>query len=148
MSKQISLEQVIDTITAVIGDSSNEIVVEQDFMEFDGNSVTVKYDRKFNLPVYGIEYEGQEFVFEDLNGIVSEEVKLVFEQGTKLNDLACNFRIVEIRRVRPFITEFVKENPAMYEILTGCLIRDFEEDQIDLGRLEEPKFYISLATLA
>ena len=145
MSKQISLEQVIDTITAVIGDSSNEIVVEQDFMEFDGNSVTVKYDRKFNLPVYGIEYEGQEFVFEDLIGIVSEEVKLVFEQGTKLNDLACNFRIVEIRRVRPFITELVKESPAMYEILTGRLIEDFEFGRLEL---EEPKFYISLATLA
>lgn len=148
MSKQISLEQVIDSITAIIGDSSNEIVVEQEFMEFDGNSVTVKYDRKFNLPVYEIEYEDQEFTFEDLNGIVSEEVKLIFEQGSKLNDLACNFRIAEIRRIRPFITELVKENPAMYEILTGCLIRDFEEDQIDLGRLEEPKFYISLATLA
>lgn len=148
MSKQISLEQVIDEIRVIIGDSSNEITVEQEFMQFDGNSVTVKYDRKFNLPVYGIEYEGQEFVFEDLNGIVSEEVKLVFEQGTKLNDLACSFRIAEIRRVRPFIAELVKENPAIYEILTGCLIRDFEEDQIDLGRLEEPKFYISLATLA
>ncbi len=148
MSKQISLEQVIDTISVMIHDSSNTITVEQDFMEFDGNSVTVKYDRKFHLPVYVIEYEDQEFTFEDLNGIVSEEVKLVFEQGTKLNDLACNFRIAEIRRVRPFITELVKENPAMYEILTSCLIRDFEEDQIDLGRLEEPKFYISLATLA
>ena len=145
MSKQISLEQVIDTITAIIGDSSTEIVVDQDFMEFDGNSVTVKYDRKFHLPVYVIEYEDQEFTFEDLNGIVSEEVKLVFEQGSKLNDLACNFRIASIRRVRPFITELVKENPAMYEILTGCLIEDFESDRIDL---EEPKFYISLATLA
>lgn len=145
MSKQVSLEQVIDTITAIIGDSSNEIKVEQDFMEFDGNSVTVKYDRKFHLPVYGIEHEDQEFVFEDLNGIVSEEVKLVFEQGTKLNDLACKFTIDEIRRVRPFITELVKENPAMYEILTGCLIEDFESGQIEL---EEPKFYISLATLA
>lgn len=148
MSKQISLEQVIDTISVTIHDSSDTITVEQDFMEFDGNSVTVKYDRKFHLPVYGIEYDDQEFVFEDLNGIVSEEVKLVFEQGSKLNDLACNFRIAEIRRVKPFITELVKENPAMYEILTGCLIRDFEEDRIDLGRLEEPKFYISLATLA
>lgn len=49
MSKQISLEQVIDTITAVIGDSSNEIVVDRDFMEFDGNSVTVKYDRRFHF---------------------------------------------------------------------------------------------------
>ena len=126
MSKQISLEQVIDSITAVIGDSSNEIVVEQDFMEFDGNSVTVRYDRRFNFPVYEIEYEGQEFAFEDLSGIVSEEVKLVFEQGSKLNDLACNFRIADIRRVRPFITELVKENPAMYEILTGRLIEDFE----------------------
>lgn len=145
MSKQISLEQVIDTITAVIGDSSNEIVVEQDFMEFDGNSVTVRYDRRFNFPVYEIEYEGQEFAFEDLSGIVSEEVKLVFEQGSKLNDLACNFRIADIRRVRPFITELVKENPAMYEILTGRLIEDFESGQIDL---EEPRFYISLATLA
>ena len=145
MSKQISLEQVIDTITAVIGDSSNEIIVEQEFMQFDGNSVTVKYDRKFNLPIYGIEQEDQEFVFEDLNGIVSEEVKLVFEQGAKLNDLACNFRIAEIRRVRPFITELVKENPAMYEILTGRLIEDFESGRIEL---EEPKFYISLATLA
>ena len=145
MSKQISLEQVIDTITAVIGDSSNEIVVEQEFMEFDGNSVTVKYDRKFHLPVYGIEHEDQEFVFEDLNGIVSEEVKLVFEQGTKLNDLACNFTIAEIRRVRPFITEPVKENPAMYEILTGRLIEDFESSRIEL---EEPKFHISLAILA
>ncbi len=145
MPKQISLEQVIDTITAIIGDSSNEVKVEQDFMEFDGNSVTVKYDRKFHLPVYGIEYEDQEFTFEDLNGIVSEEVKLVFEQGTKLNDLACNFRIAEIRRVRPFITELVKENPAMYEILTGNLIDDFESDRIEL---EDPKFYISLATLA
>ena len=126
MSKQISLEQVIDSITAVIGDSSNEIVVEQDFMEFDGNSVTVRYDRRFNFPVDEIEYEGQEFAFEDLSGIVSEEVKLVFEQGSKLNDLACNFRIADIRRVRPFITELVKENPAMYEILTGRLIEDFE----------------------
>ena len=148
MPKQITLEQVIDEIRVIIGDSSNEITVEQEFMQFDGNSVTVKYDRKFHLPVYGIEHEDQEFVFEDLNGVVSEEIKLVFEQGTKLNDLACSFRIAEIRRVRPFITELVKENPAMYEILTGCLIRDFEEDQIDLGRLEEPKFYISLATLA
>lgn len=145
MSKQISLEQVIDTITAVIGDSSNEIVVDQDFMEFDGNSVTVRYDRRFNFPVYEIEYEGQEFAFEDLSGIVSEEVKLVFEQGSKLNDLACNFRIADIRRVRPFITELVKENPAMYEILTGRLIEDFESGRIDL---EEPRFYISLATLA
>lgn len=145
MSKQISLEQVIDTITAIIGDSSNEITVEQEFMEFDGDSVTVKYDRKFHLPVYEIEYDDQEFVFEDLNGIVSEEVKLVFEQGSKLNDLACNFRIAEIRRVKPFITELVKENPAMYEILTGRLIEDFESGQIEL---EEPKFYISLATLA
>lgn len=145
MSKQINLEQVIDTITAIIGDSSNEITVEQEFMEFDGNSVTVKYDRKFHLPVYEIEYDDQEFVFEDLNGIVSEEVKLVFEQGSKLNDLACNFRIAEIRRVKPFITELVKENPAMYEILTGRLIEDFESGQIEL---EEPKFYISLATLA
>ena len=145
MSKQISLEQVIDTITAVIGDSSNEIVVEREFIEFDGNSVTVKYDRKFHLPVYEIEYEDQEFTFEDLNGIVSEEVKLVFEQGSKLNDLACNFRIAQIRRVRPFITELVKENPAMYEILTSRLIEDFESDRI---YLEEPKFYISLATLA
>ena len=145
MSKQISLEQVIDTITAIIGDSSTEIVVDQDFMEFDGNSVTVKYDRKFHLPVYATEYEDQQFTFEDLNGIVSEEVKLVFEQGTKLNDLACNFRIAEIRRVRPFITELVKENPAMYEILTGHLIEDFESGRIEL---EEPKFYISLATLS
>lgn len=145
MSKQINLEQVIDTITAIIGDSSNEITVEQEFMEFDGNSVTVKYDRKFHLPVYEIEYDDQEFVFEDLNGIVSEEVKLVFDQGSKLNDLACNFRIAEIRRVKPFITELVKENPAMYEILTGRLIEDFESGQIEL---EEPKFYISLATLA
>ena len=145
MSKQIRLEQVIDTISVTIHDSSDTITVEQDFMEFDGNSVTVKYDRKFHLPVYGIEYDDQEFVFEDLNGIVSEEVKLVFEQGTKLNDLACNFRIAEIRRVRPFITELVKENPAMYEILTECLIEDFESGRIDL---EEPKFYISLATLA
>lgn len=145
MSKQISLEQVIDTISVMIHDSSNTITVEQDFMEFDGNSVTVKYDRKFNLPVYVIEYEDQEFTFEDLNGIVSEEVKLVFEQGAKLNDLACNFRIAEIRRVKPFITELVKENPAMYEILTGNLIDDFESGRIEL---EEPKFYISLATLA
>lgn len=145
MSKQISLEQVIDTISVMIHDSSNTITVEQDFMEFDGNSVTVKYDRKFNLPVYEIEHEDQEFVFEDLNGIVSEEVKLVFEQGAKLNDLACNFRIAEIRRVKPFITELVKENPAMYEILTGRLIEDFESGRIEL---EEPKFYISLATLA
>ena len=145
MSKQIRLEQVIDEIHVIIGDSSNEIVVEQEFMEFDGNSVTVKYDRKFNLPVYVIEYEDQEFTFEDLNGIVSEEVKLVFEQGAKLNDLACNFRIAEIRRVKPFITELVKENPAMYEILTGRLIEDFESGRIEL---EEPKFYISLATLA
>ena len=145
MSKQISLEQVIDTILVMIHDSSNTITVEQDFMEFDGNSVTVKYDRKFHLPVYVIEYEDEEYGFEDLRGIVSEEVKLVFEQGTKLNDLACNFRIAEIRRVRPFITELVKENPAMYEILTGRLIEDFESGQIEL---EEPKFYISLATLA
>lgn len=145
MSKQISLEQVIDTISVMIHDSSNTITVEQDFMEFDGNSVTVKYDRKFHLPVYVIEYEDQEYGFEDLRGIVSEEVKLVFEQGTKLNDLACNFRIAEIRRVRPFITELVKENPAMYEILTGRLIEDFESGRIEL---EEPKFYISLATLA
>jgi hypothetical protein len=145
MSKQISLEQVIDTISVMIHDSSNTITVEQDFMEFDGNSVTVKYDRKFNLPVYVIEYEDQEFTFEDLNGIVSEEVKLVFEQGAKLNDLACNFRIAEIRRVKPFITELVKENPAMYEILTGNLIDDFESGRLEL---EDPKFYISLATLA
>ena len=145
MSKQISLEQVIDTISVMIHDSSNTIAVEQDFMEFDGNSVTVKYDRKFNLPVYVIEYEDQEFTFEDLNGIVSEEVKLVFEQGAKLNDLACKFTIAEIRRVRPFITELVKENPAMYEILTGRLIEDFESGRIEL---EEPKFYISLATLS
>lgn len=145
MSKQISLEQVIDTISVMIHDSSNTITVEQDFMEFDGNSVTVKYDRKFNLPVYEIEHEDQEFVFEDLNGIVSEEIKLVFEQGSKLNDLACNFRIAEIRRVRPFITELAKENPAMYEILTGRLIEDFESGRIEL---EEPKFCISLATLA
>lgn len=145
MSKQISLEQVIDTVSVMIHDSSNTITVEQDFMEFDGNSVTVKYDRKFNLPIYEIEHEDQEFVFEDLNGIVSEEVKLVFEQGSKLNDLACNFRIAEIRRVRPFITELVKENPAMYEILTGRLIEDFESGRIEL---EEPKFSISLATLA
>ena len=145
MSKQISLEQVIDTISVMIHDSSNTITVEQDFIEFDGNSVTVKYDRKFNLPVYVIEYEDQEFTFEDLNGIVSEEVKLVFEQGTKLNDLACKFTIDEIRRVKPFITELVKENPAMYEILTGRLIEDFESGRIEL---EEPKFCISLATLA
>ena len=145
MSKQISLEQVIDTITAIIGDSSTEIVIDQDSMEFDGNSVTVKYDRRFHLPVYVIEYDDQEFTFEDLNGIVSEEVKLVFEQGTKLNDLACKFTIAEIRRVRPFITEPVKENPAMYEILTGRLIEDFESGRLEL---EEPKFYISLATLA
>lgn len=145
MSKQISLEQAIDTITAIIGDSSNEIVVEQDCMEFDGNSVTVTYDRKFHLPVYVIEHEDQEFTFEDLNGVLSEEVKLVFEQGTKLNDLACNFRIAEIRRVRPFVTEQVKENPAIYEILTGRLIEDFESGRLEL---EEPKFYISLATLA
>ena len=145
MSKQIRLEQVIDTVSVMIHDSSNTITVEQDFMEFDGNSVTVKYDRKFHLPVYVIEHEDQEFVFEDLNGIVSEEVKLVFEQGSKLNDLACNFRISEIRRVKPFITELVKENPAMYEILTGNLIDDFESSRIEL---EEPKFYISLATLA
>lgn len=145
MSKQISLEQVIDTISVMIHDSSNTITVEQDFMEFDGNSATVKYDRKFHLPVYVIEYEDQEFTFEDLNGIVSEEVKLVFEQGSKLNDLACNFRIAEIRRVRPFITELVKENPAMYEILTGRLIEDFESGRLEL---EDPKFYISLATLA
>ena len=76
---------------------------------------------------------------------MSEEVKLVFEQGSRLNDLACNFRIAEIRRVKPFITELVKENPAMYEILTGRLIEDFESGRIEL---EEPKFYISLATLA
>lgn len=145
MSKQISLEQVIDMISVTIHDSSDTITVEQDFMEFDGNSVTVKYDRKFNLPVYVIEYDDRDFTFEDLNGIVSEEVKLVFEQGTKLNDLACKFTIAEIRRVRPFITELVKENPAMYEILTSRLIKDFESDRIDL---EEPKFYISLATLA
>ena len=145
MSKQISLEQVIDTITAVIGDSSNEITVEQDFMEFDGNSVTVKYDRRFNFPLYEIEHEGEEFAFEDLSGIVSEEVKLVFEQGSKLNDLACNFRIANIRRVRPFIDELVKENPAMYDILTDRLVVGFETDLI---YLEEPKFYISLATLA
>lgn len=145
MSKQISLEQVIDTISVMIHDSSNTITVEQDFMEFDGNSVTVKYDRKFHLAVYGIEHDDQEFVFEDLNGIVSEEVKLVFEQGTKLNDLACKFTIAEIRRVRPFITELVKENPTMYEILTGCLIEDFESGRLEL---EDPKFYISLATLA
>lgn len=145
MSKQTSLEQVIDTISVMIHDSSNTISVEQDFMEFDGNSVTVKYDRKFHLPVYEIEHDDREFTFEDLNGIVSEEVKLVFEQGTKLNDLACKFTIAEIRRVRPFITELVKENPAMYEILTGCLIEDFESGRIEL---EEPKFYISLATLS
>ena len=145
MSKQISLEQVIDTISVMIHDSSNTITVEQDSMEFDGNSVTVKYDRKFHLPVYVIEYDDRDFTFEDLTGIVSEEVKLVFEQGTKLNDLACNFRIAEIRRVRPFITELVKENPAMYEILAGRLIEDFESGQIEL---EEPKFYISLAALA
>jgi len=145
MSKQISLEQVIDTISVMIHDSSNTITVEQDFMEFDGNSVTVKYDRKFHLPVYVIEYEDEEYGFEDLNGIVSEEVKLVFERGTKLNDLACNFRIAEIRRVKPFITELVKENPAMYEILTGRLIEDFESGRLEL---EDPKFYISLATLA
>ena len=145
MSKQISLEQVIDTISVMIHDSSNAITVEQDFMEFDGNSVTVKYDRKFHLLVYVIEYEDEEYGFEDLRGIVSEEVKLVFEQGTKLNDLACKFTIAEIRRVKPFITELVKENPAMYEILTGRLIDDFESGRIEL---EEPKFYISLATLA
>lgn len=145
MSKQISLEQVIDTISVMIHDSSNTITVEQDSMEFDGNSVTVKYDRKFHLPAYVIEHEDQEFTFEDLNGIVSEEVKLVFEQGTKLNDLACKFTIAEIRRVRPFVTELVKENPAMYEILTGNLIDDFESGRLEL---EEPKFYISLATLA
>lgn len=145
MSKQISLEQVIDTISVMIHDSSNTITVEQDFMEFDGNSVTVRYDRKFYLPVYVIEYEDEEYSFEDLRGIVSEEVKLVFEQGTKLNDLACKFKIAEIRRVRPFITELVKENPAMYEVLTGRLIEDFESGRIEL---EEPKFYISLATLA
>lgn len=145
MSKQISLEQVIDEISVMIHDSSNTITVEQDFMEFDGNSVTVKYDRKFHLPVYVIEYEDEEYGFEDLNGIVSEEVELVFEQGTKLNDLACKFKIDEIRRVKPFITELVKENPAMYEILTGRLIEDFESGRIEL---EEPKLYISLATLA
>ena len=145
MSKQISSEQVIDTISVMIHDSSNTITVEQDFMEFEGSSVTVKYDRKFNLPIYEIEHEDQEFVFEDLNGIVSEEVKLVFEQGTKLNDLACKFTIAEIRRVRPFVTELVKENPAMYEILTGHLIEDFESGRIEL---EDPKFCISLATLA
>lgn len=145
MSKQIRLERVIDEIRVVIGDSSNEIAVEQEFMEFDGNSVTVKYDRRFNLPVYEIEYEDQEFTFEDLSGVVSEEVKLIFEQGSKLNDLACNFRIAEIRRVRPFITELVKENPAMYDILTDRLAAGFETGLIDL---EEPKFYISLATLA
>ena len=145
MSKQISLEQAIDTITAIIGDSSTEIVIDQDSMEFDGNAVTVKYDRKFNLTVYEIEYDDRDFTFEDLTGIVSEEVKLVFEQGSKLNDLACKFRIAEIRRVRPFITELVKENPAMYEILTGNLIDDFESGRLEL---EEPKFYIRLATLA
>ena len=145
MSKQISLEQVIDTITAIIGDSSNEIVVEQDFMEFDSNSVTVKYDRKFHFPVYQIVYDDEEFTFEDLQDIVSEEVKLVFEQGSKLNDLASNFRIADIRRVRPFITELVKENPAMYEILTDRLVVGFETGLIDM---EEPKFYVSLATLA
>lgn len=145
MSRQISLEQAIDTITAIIGDSSTEIVIDQDSMEFDGNAVTVRYDRKFNLPVYEIEYDDRDFTFEDLTGIVSEEVKLVFEQGTKLNDLACKFKIAEIRIVRPFITELVKENPTMYEILTGRLIEDFESGRIEL---EEPKFYISLATLA
>lgn len=145
MSKQISLEQVIDEIRVIIGDSSNEIVVEQDFMEFDGNSVTVKYDRKFHLPVYVIEYEDEEYGFEDLRGIVSEEVKLVFEQGTKLNYLACKFTIAEIRRVKPFIAELVKENPAMYEILTCNLIDDFEFGRLEL---EDPKFYIGLATLA
>ena len=145
MSKQVSLEQVVDSITAVIGDSSNEIVIDQDFMEFDGNSVTVKYDRKFHFPIYQIFYEDEEFTFEDLSGIVSEEVKLIFEQGSKLNDLACNFRIADIRRVRPFITELVKENPAVYEILSDRLVVGFETGLIDLG---EPKFYISLATLA
>lgn len=145
MSKQITLEQVIDEIRVIIGDSSNEITVEQDFMEFDGNSVTVKYDRKFHLPVYQIVYEDEEFTFEDLSGIVSEEVKLVFEQGSKLNDLACNFRIANIRRVRPFIDELVKENPVMYDILTDRLVVGFETDLI---YLEEPKFYISLAKLA
>ena len=145
MSKQVSLEQVVDSITAVIGDSSNEIVIDQDFMEFDGNSVTVKYDRKFHFPIYQIVYEDEEFTFEDLSGIVSEEVKLIFEQGSKLNDLACNFRIADIRRVRPFITELVKENPAVYEILSDRLVVGFETGLIDLG---EPKFYISLATLA
>ena len=145
MPKQISLEQVIDSIHVIIGDSSNETVVDQEYMEFDGNSVTVKYDRKFHLPVYEIEHDDQEFVFEDLRGIVSEEVKLVFEQGSKLNDLAYNFRISEIRRAKPFITEFVKENPAMYEILTSHLIDDFESGRIEL---EDQKFYISLATLA
>lgn len=107
--------------------------------------MTVKYDRKFHFPVYQIVYEGEEFTFEDLSGIVSEEVKLIFEQGSKLNDLACNFRIADIRRVRPFITELVKENPAMYEILTDSLVVGFETG---LLYLEEPKFYISLATLA
>ena len=145
MSKQISLEQVIDTISVMIHDSSNTITVERDFMEFDGISVPGIYDCKFHLSVSEIEHDDQEFTFEDLNGIVSEEVKLVFEQGTKLNDLACKFTIAEIRRVRPFITELVKENPAMYEVLTGRLIEDFESGRIEL---EEPKFYISLATLA
>ena len=145
MSKQIKLEQVIDEIRVIIGDSSNEITVEQEFMEFDGNSVTVRYDRRFNFPLYEIVHEDEEFTFEDLSGVVSEEVKLVFEQGSKLNDLACNFRVAGIRRVRPFITELVKENPAMYEILTGRLIEDFESGRLEL---EEPKFYISLATLA
>ena len=145
MSKQISLEQVIDTISVMIHDSSNTITVERDFMEFDGNSVIVRYDRKFHLPVYVIEYEDEEYGFEDLRGIVSEEVKLVFEQGTKLNDLACKFTIAEIRRVKPFITELVKENPAMYEILAGNLIDDFGSGRLEL---EDPKFYISLATLA
>ena len=56
MPKQIRLEQVIDEIHVIIGDSSNEIVVEQEFMEFDGNSVTVKYDRKFNLSSYEIDH--------------------------------------------------------------------------------------------
>ena len=145
MSKQISLEQAIDEIHVIIGDSSNDITVGQDFTEFDGNSVTVKYDRKFHFPVYQIVYEDEEFTFDDLSGVVSEEVKLVFKQGSKLNDLACNFRIADIRRVRPFITELVKENPAMYDILTSRLIEDFESGRIDL---EEPRFYISLATLA
>lgn len=45
----------------------------------------------------------------------------------------------------PFITELVKENPAMYEILTDSLVVGFETGLI---YLEEPKFYISLATLA